>query len=129
MAPADIWSLGSIFLNIATVLYGESLESYDKIMKERDWEKKYKMLPKYLSGLRSRAVAATLEDYENPNCNVKHIIGLIEDMLKYDPGVRPTASEVNERLSELGGLNQVYHLSCCHKKNAYMSEVISELLP
>ncbi|TVY19169.1 Mitogen-activated protein kinase kinase kinase YODA [Lachnellula arida] len=128
MAPADIWSLGSIFLNIATVLYGESLESYDKIMKERDWEKKYKMLPKYLSGLRTRAMAAALEDFESPNFNVKHIIGLIEDILKYDPGERPSAIKVNEKLSELGGLDQVYHLSCCHKKNAYVSEVINKKL-
>ncbi|TVY93174.1 hypothetical protein LAWI1_G000420 [Lachnellula willkommii] len=103
-------------------------KSYDKIMKERDWEKKYKMLPKYLSGLRTRAMAAALEDFESPNFNVKHIIGLIEDMLKYDAGERPSAIKVNERLSELGGLDQVYHLSCCHKKNAYVSEVINKKL-
>jgi serine/threonine protein kinase len=127
MAAADIWSLGGIFLNVATVLYSETLESYDKIMKERDWEKKYEMLPKYLNGLKAKAIAAALEDHENPNFNVKHIIGLIDNMLKYDPEERPTAIEVNERLSELGGLDQIYHLSCCHKKNAYVSEVISKL--
>ncbi|TVY47872.1 Mitogen-activated protein kinase kinase kinase [Lachnellula occidentalis] len=126
MASADIWSLGSIFLVIATVIYGESLDSYDKSMKERDWEKRYKTLPKYLSGLKTKAVAVAHEDYENPNFNVKHTIGLIEDMLKYDAEERPTASGVNERLSELGGLDQVYHLSCCHKKNAYVSEVINK---
>jgi hypothetical protein len=70
-------------------------------------------------------MAASLEDYETPNFNVKHIVGLIDKMLKYDPEERPTAIEVNERLSELGGLDQIYHLSCCHKKNAYVSEVIS----
>ncbi|TVY45514.1 Mitogen-activated protein kinase kinase kinase [Lachnellula subtilissima] len=128
MAPADIWSLGSIFLNTATVFYGESLESYDQIMKGQDWERKYKLLPKYLNGLKTKAVAAALEDYESPTFNVKHIIGLIEDMLKCDPEERPTAIEVNERLSELGGLDQIYHLSCCHKKNAYVSEVINKKL-
>jgi len=125
MAPADVWSLGCIFLNVATVLYSENLERYDSNMKERDWQKKYELLPKFLKHLKAKAVAAALEDQENPNFNAKHIVGLIEKMLKYDPDERPTATEVNESLCELGGLDQIYHLSCCHKKNAYVSEVIS----
>jgi serine/threonine protein kinase len=126
MAPTDVWSLGCIFLNVATVLYSENLDKYDSIMKERDWQKKYELLPKYLNHLKTKAMAAALDDHENPNFNTKHIVGLIDKMLKYDPDERPTAIEVNERLSELGGLDQIYHLSCCHKKNAYVSEVISK---
>jgi hypothetical protein len=95
-------------------------------MKERDWQKKYELLPKYLNHLKTKAMAASLEDHETPNFNVKHIVGLIDKMLKYDPDERPTAIEVNARLTELGGLDQIYHLSCCHKKNAYVSEVISK---
>ena len=125
MSPADVWSLGCIFLNVATILYGETLEQYDKIMKERDWELKYEMLPRYLADLRTRATAAAFENHEDPTFNVKHLIGLIDSMLKYKPDERPSAAMVNERLSEIGGLDQIYHLSCCHKKNSYISNVIS----
>jgi len=128
MSPADVWSLGCIFLNIATVMYGENLEEYEKIMKERDWKKKYEILPKYLLDLRTKATAACLENDEEPTFNVKHVISLIDSMLKFEPEERPTAAEVNERLSELGGLDQIYHLSCCHKKNAHISRVISKFL-
>jgi serine/threonine protein kinase len=128
MSPADVWSLGCIFLNVATILYGETLEQYDKIMKEKDWTKKYELLPKYLLHLRTRATAAALENHEEPTFNPKHLISLIDDMLRFNPDERPTASAVNERLSELGGLEQIYHLSCCHKNSIRISQVISKYL-
>jgi serine/threonine protein kinase len=128
MSPADVWSLGCIFLNVTTILYGESLEKYDRIMKEKDWTSKYELLPKYLSELRTRATAAALRDHEEPNFYAKHVLGLVDSMLKYKPEERPTALEVNAKLAELGGLDQIYHLSCCHKKNAYVSEIISTLI-
>lgn len=124
MSPADVWSLGFIFLNVAAVLYSQSLDDYEKIMRERDWELKYELLPKYLLNLRVKATAAALENHEDPSFNVKHLISLIDGMLKYKPEERPTASEVNEQLSEFGGLDQIYHLPCCHKKNDYLSKVI-----
>jgi serine/threonine protein kinase len=126
MSPADVWSLGCIFLNVITILYGETLEQYDKIMKERDWPKKYELLPRYLLDLRTKATAAALENHDEPTFNPKHLIGLIDDMLRFKPDERPTASAVNQRLSELGGLDQIYHLSCCHKSNIRISQVISE---
>lgn len=125
---ADIWALGCIFLNVATILYGETLEKYDEIMKDHDWDNKIEKLPGFLKYLRSKATTAQFEDHDSLSFNFKHIINLIENMLKYKPEERPKASEVNARLSELGGLDQIYHLSCCHKDNAYISQVLSMIL-
>jgi len=128
MSPADIWSLGCIFLNIATIIYGEMLEKYDGIMKEHNWTKKYELLPKYFNYLRSKAAAARFENRDAPNINFKHIVDLIDDMLNFKPEERPTAAEVNAKLSEYGGLDQIYHLPCCHKDNSHVSSVISKFL-
>ncbi|KAH7346640.1 kinase-like domain-containing protein [Rhexocercosporidium sp. MPI-PUGE-AT-0058] len=128
MSHADIWSLGFIFLNIASLLYGETLDQFEDIMKEKNWAIKYNMLPAYLHDLRTKAIAASLENQDQPNFNCKHIMTLIDQMLQFNPDDRPDAKEVNERLLELGGLDQIYHLSCCHKKNSLISQVINKKL-
>lgn len=125
-SPADIWSLGCIFLKIMTLLYGETLEKYDETMMEHDWKKKYEMLPKYLEMLRSRGLTAGFDHLEAPSFRSKHIVDLIEKMLDYNPDQRPTAVQVNSTLSENGGLDQIYHLSCCHKPNSEITEIISK---
>jgi serine/threonine protein kinase len=124
MSPADVWSLGFIFLNVAAILYSQSLDEFENIMRERDWDVKYDMLRNYLLDLRTKAMAATLENHEDPSFNVKHLVGLIDNMLKRKPQERLTTRQVNESLFELGGLDQIYHLPCCHKKNEYLSKVI-----
>ncbi|ESZ92514.1 hypothetical protein SBOR_7086 [Sclerotinia borealis F-4128] len=127
MSRADVFSLGCIFLNMATVLYGDSIElaTFDEVMKEKEWPTKYEMLSAHLNELRNKAIRAALADEEEPNFDAKNILGLVEKMLLYDAGQRPTVKEVNERLCELGGLDQIYHLSCCHKKNDVMSQSIN----
>ncbi|KAF5870505.1 putative serine threonine protein kinase protein [Botrytis fragariae] len=127
MSSADVFSLGCIFLNIATVLYGDSMElaTFDEIMKEKEWPMKYEMLSKHLNKLKDKAIRAALADEEEPNFDAKNILGLVEKMLLYEPEQRPSVKEVNERLCELGGLDQIYHLSCCHKKNDVMSRSIN----
>ncbi|KAM3079436.1 hypothetical protein ACMFMG_005867 [Clarireedia jacksonii] len=127
MSPADIFSLGCIFLNIATVLYGDStaLATFDEVMKEREWLKKYGLLSRHLNELRTRAIKAQLANEEELNFNAKNILGLVEKMLSFDAVERPTAEDVNLRLLELGGLDQIYHLSCCHKNNDFLANIIN----
>jgi serine/threonine protein kinase len=131
MSPADIFSLGCIFLNIATVLYGDStaLATFDEVIKEREWPKKYGMLSEHLNELGTRAIEAQLANEEEPNFNAKNILGLVEKMLSSDAVKRPTAEQVNARLLELGGLDQIYHLSCCHKNNDFLAKIISKPFP
>jgi serine/threonine protein kinase len=123
---ADIWSLGCIFLKILTVLYGEMLEKYDETMKGNDWKKIYEMLPDFLERLRSRGISAGFHQRDAASFNSKHIIDLIEKMLDTNPEKRPSADEVNCLLTEHGGLDQVYHLECCHKPSSDIAEIISE---
>ncbi|KAM0318784.1 hypothetical protein ACHAO8_001581 [Botrytis cinerea] len=127
MSSADVFSLGCIFLNIATVLYGDSIElaTFDEVIKEKEWPMKYKMLSTHLNKLKDKAIRAALADEEEPNFDAKNILGLVEKMLLYEPEQRPSVKEVNERLCELGGLDQIYHLSCCHKKNDVLCRSIN----
>lgn len=128
LSKADVWSLGCIFLNIATIIYGQTMEEFDNIMKEEAWNVKLDLLPSYLQDLRKKARAANLENHDEPTFNVKHVMELINSMLDSDPEKRPSVKQVNERLLELGGLDQIYHLPCCHKKNEVLSEAISKSL-
>ncbi|RAL67137.1 hypothetical protein DID88_007915 [Monilinia fructigena] len=105
--------------------YSIELATFDQVIKEKEWPKKYKMLSDHLNKLRNKAIRAALADEEEPNFDAKNILGLVEKMLLYDSEKRPTVKEVNERLCELGGLDQIYHLSCCHKQNDVMSKSIN----
>lgn len=125
MAPADVFSLGCIFLNVTTVMYGESLEIYEEVMKERDWTKKYELLPGYLRVLKKKAVNTGLLDEDEYGFDAKNVVGLVERMLRFKPDERPNIEEVNKSLLVLGGLDQLYHLSCCHKNNVSITQVIS----
>lgn len=126
---ADIWSLGSIFLKILSVLYEEGLEKYDEIMTEQDWKKKYEVLSEYLKRLKSRGEAAGFQHPEAQTFSSKHTINLVEKMLDFSPEHRPCADKVNFMLTELGGLDQIYHLQCCHKPNSAITEIIGTEAP
>lgn len=126
MSPAEIYSLGAIFLAIATVLYGENQSQFDSIMKELDPRLKASRITGFLSKLRRAAFneVNTIDD-SAATSDQKQIVDLAETMLEYEPERRPTALETNYSLLELGGQNRKRHLS----RGTSCSLLIIEITP
>ncbi|OBT69534.1 serine/threonine protein kinase [Pseudogymnoascus sp. 23342-1-I1] len=126
-ASADIYSLGAVFLNVATVVYGETRKRCRDVMREKTTSRKA-TIEGYLEELRPRAVKTGRAGDEALTCLPRHLVGLTEAMLAHDPEKRPSSQEVGERLVEIGGIEQVYHGSCCKKSSAYVSKLIDNKL-
>ncbi len=126
MSPADIYSLGCVFVTVAAALYGAPHGQYEKVMGEKDFSKKAPAIKEYLNDLRRRALRLGRAAHDAPTCAPKHLLNLIEQMLSQDPKLRPTGSKVNSTLHELGGIDQMYHGKCCKKDSAYISQLIGK---
>jgi hypothetical protein len=124
MSPADIFSLGCVFLAVASVLYGASHSQYETTISESDQRKKAAGIAKYLNDLRQRASRLGKAAHDAPTCAPKHLLALIESMLSQEPKSRPTACQINCSLHELGGIDQIYHGKCCKKDTEYISKLI-----
>jgi serine/threonine protein kinase len=128
MSPADIYSLGCVFLTVASVLYFAPHGQYETVLKEEDLTKKATAIREFISDLRRRASRLGKAAHDAPTCAPKHLLNLIESMLSEDPKARPTACQVNGALHELGGIDQVYHGKCCKKDTSYITQLIGEEL-
>ncbi|KFY83652.1 hypothetical protein V498_07893 [Pseudogymnoascus sp. VKM F-4517 (FW-2822)] len=126
-ASADVYSLGAVFLNVATVVYGETRARCGEVMREKTGSRQA-TIEGYLDELRPRAINAGRAAEEALTCLPRHLVGLTEAMLAHDPEKRPSAQEVGKRLVEIGGIEQVYHGSCCKKSSAYVSKLIDNKL-
>lgn len=122
-ASADVYSLGAVFLNVATVVYGETRARCGEVMREKTGSRQA-TIEGYIDELRPRAINTGRASEEALTCLPRHLLGLTEAMLAHDPEKRPSAQEVGERLVEIGGIAQVYHGSCCKKSSAYVSKLI-----
>jgi len=126
MSPADIFSLGCVFMTVATVLYAAPHEQYEMVMKEEDIDKKSIAVKRHLEQLKERSERLGKAAHDATTCAPKHLLGLIEWMLQRDPKDRPAASDVNSTLYELGGIDQVYHGQCCKKDSSYITQLIGK---
>jgi serine/threonine protein kinase len=126
MSPADIYSLGCVFMTVATVLYAAPHEQYEMVMKEEDLTKKGIAVKEHIHDLRKRAERLGKAAHDATTCAPKHLLGLIESMLQRDPEERPTACKVNSTLHELGGIDQVYHGKCCKRDSSYITQLIGK---
>lgn len=110
----DVYSLGLVFLNIATILYGEQQARLSEMLKQVNWKLKFNQLDLYLEQLQKFAlVTQEFADESAHTYAPKHIVGLIRRMTSFDPDDRPDTGKIGEELSRLGGLEQIYHNACC----------------
>ncbi|KAK0616653.1 kinase-like domain-containing protein [Immersiella caudata] len=126
MKAADVYSLGLVLLNIATVLYGGNLGDFDVVLGDLTSRGRAEKLEQYHSQLERLALATQeVEDVNTPSFAPKHVVGLTSKMLSPDPSRRPVVNQVETELVELGGIDQIYHSSCCKKSSRFVTDRIN----
>ncbi len=123
MKAADIYSLGLVLLNIATMVYGGDMASFDEVVDELSPRARAEKLKQYHANLERQALATQeVADCNAPTFGPKHVFGLTAKMLSLTPTSRPKADEVETELVDLGGIEQIYHGPCCKKSNRFVTE-------
>jgi len=122
-SSADIYSLGCVFLNVATVLYGSTRAECGDVMREKHTTRAA-TIENFVNDLRPLAVKTGKAHEHSLTCMPKHLLGLTEAMLSHEPSSRPTASQVNAALHDIGGIEQIYHGNCCKKDASYVAGII-----
>jgi serine/threonine protein kinase len=123
MKAADVYSLGLVLLNIATVLYGADMAGFDRVVDELNPRARAQKLNQYYPTL--EAIALSTQEVRDAKANTfapRHIVDLTSRMLSSDPSQRPNASQVEAELVELGGIEQIYHSPCCKRSSRFMTE-------
>lgn len=125
MQLSDIYSLGLVFMNIATVLYNVRLAEFDEVLKysfrqtrEEGLRAREEKLKVHLDKLTSHALVTppfmfTFEGQET--VRPRPIVNLISRMVASNPRNRITAEKIDDKLSMLGGIHQIYHGECCKR--------------
>jgi len=126
MKAADVYSLGLVLLNIATVLYGGDLTDFDAVMVDLTARGRAEKLVQYHAQLERLALATQeVEDVNAPSFAPKHIVALTSRMLSPEPSKRPVVNQVATELVELGGIDQIYHSSCCKRSSRFVTDRIN----
>lgn len=125
MQLADMYSLGLVYLNIATVLYGGTIDEFDALLKydpylgrQEQLARREQRLKDYINRLSEMALADSLHRFKyagQDTVGPKPLLDLIRRMTATTPKTRPEAQQVHDHLFLLGGVHQRYHGSCCRK--------------
>jgi serine/threonine protein kinase len=123
MKAADVYSLGMVLVNIATVIYGAPLDDFDAMLGDLSARSRAEKLHAYLRKLEGVALATQdVEDVNAPTFAPKHVVNLASRMVSSTPSSRPVIFQVDSELVELGGIDQVYHSSCCKKSSRFVTD-------
>ncbi|KAJ4135846.1 hypothetical protein NW768_003447 [Fusarium equiseti] len=132
MQLSDIYSLGLVFLNIATVLYDVRLAEFDEVLKypsrntqqEQLFERE-KKLNTHLEKLTSHALVTPpfMFTYEGQETvRPRPLVNLIARMITPNPKSRLHAYKIDDKLSMLGGIHQIYHGECCKRPISWVED-------
>lgn len=126
MKAADVYSLGLVLLEIATVLYRGNLADFDVVVGDLTSWGRAEKLAQYHPRLEAMALATQeVEDAHAPSFSPKHVVGLTARMLASEPSKRPVVDQVDTELVELGGIEQIYHSSCCKRSSRFVTDRIN----
>ena len=129
MRAADVYSLGMVLLNISTVVYGAKIAEFDHVAGKLPEQGRDALLDQFLGNLERYALATQdYKDFRAPTVGPRHTVDLIRRMASTTPSERPAADEADLELVELGGIDQVYHASCCKKSSRFLTEKLDSRL-
>lgn len=132
MQLSDIYSLGLVFLNIATVLYNARLGDFDEALKyshrytraEQLATREHK-LNLHLEKLVGHALVTPpfMFTYEGKETvRPRPLTSLIARMVSTSPRNRLPADKIDDKLSMLGGIHQIYHGECCKRPISWVED-------
>ncbi|KAK7426606.1 hypothetical protein QQZ08_006936 [Neonectria magnoliae] len=125
MQLSDVYSLGLVFLNVGTVLYNVRLADFDEALKystrqtrEDQLRTREEKLKAHLENLTSHALVTppfmfTFEGQET--VRPRPVVNLISRMITSNPRNRLSVDKIDDKLSMLGGIHQIYHGECCKR--------------
>ncbi|KAF5964538.1 serine/threonine protein kinase [Fusarium bulbicola] len=132
MQLSDMYSLGLVFLNIATVLYNVRLAEFDEALRypsrntqEEQLLEREKKLNAHLEKLTSHALVTPpfMFTYEGQETvRPRPVVNLIARMITPNPKNRLHAYKIDDKLSMLGGIHQIYHGECCKRPISWVED-------
>ncbi|KAJ4020300.1 hypothetical protein NW752_005408 [Fusarium irregulare] len=132
MQLSDVYSLGLVFLNIATVLYDIRLAEFDEVLKypprntqEEQLYEREKKLNAHLEKLTCHALVTPpfMFTYEGQETvRPRPLVNLIARMITPNPKNRLHAYKIDDKLSMLGGIHQIYHGECCKRPISWVED-------
>lgn len=124
-SAVDVYSLGSIFLNVVALPPGFPRTKCKAVLSSES-DSREGEIEEIVSEIAVMLQQRGADSQDNHTVSSKHIMGLIKWMLLTDPDERPDMSTVNSQLHVLGGLNQIYHSTCCKRTNAWMASHVNK---
>lgn len=132
MKLSDIYSLGLVYLNIAAVLYNVRLAEFDEALQYSPMYGRREQLTireaklnDLLAKLTSHALVTPpfMFTYEGQETvRPRPLVHLASKMISINPRDRPTADKVDDKLSMLGGIYQIYHAGCCKRPMSWVED-------